>query len=408
MIRPSARTTAVLLCTSVLLAAAEAADWPQFRGPGRDGRSAETGLIANWDDAGPKELWRVPLGAGYSGMSIVADRVYTMDSDAEQEYLVAIDAGSGSTIWRTAIGGLFENDYGNGPRATPTYHEGVLFTVGSLGDLAAVSAADGRTIWSRSLQQDFGSELPNWAFSSSPLVLGEAVIVEIGGSKNRTIGAFDRRSGELLWTGGRGEIVYSSPIVVTFNGVVQIVSLTKDGLIALSPTGETLWTSEFFPDLGIKPASPVFVPPDLVFASASYDAGAKVVRLVTDGHSVGVEEVWQHSLMRNHFNASIEVDGHLCGFDKAFLKCIDASTGEQTWVKRGLGKGSLIRADGKLIVLSERGKLVLLEADPTRIVELASHQVLTGRCWTQPALADGRLFLRNTTEMVAYDLSAGS
>lgn len=396
---------AALLGLSVALGAAHAADWPQFRGPNRDGHSAETGLTHGWGEGGPPELWRVPIGAGYSGISIVGGRVYTMDSDAESEFLVAFDASSGERVWRTKVGALFHNDFGNGPRATPTFSDGVLFTIGSLGKLAAASAADGSVLWSRDLQADFGSELPNWAFASSPLVLGDAVIVEIGGSKNRTVGAFDRRSGETLWTGGRGEIVYSSPIAVEFNGVTQIIFLVKNGLIALSPSGETLWRSEFVPDLGIKPAPPVFVEPDLIFASASYDAGAKVVRMVADGDSVGVEELWQHRLMRNHFNGSIAVDGHLCGFDKAFLKCIEASTGEQTWVKRGLGKGSLIQADGKFIVLSERGQLALFESDPTRMVELASHQALTGRCWTQPALADGRLYLRNNEEIVAFELS---
>jgi outer membrane protein assembly factor BamB len=157
--------------------------------------------------------------------------------------------------------------------------------------------------------------------------------------------------------------------------------------------------------LGIKPAPPVFVAPDLVFASASYDAGAKVVRLVSDGDSVGAEDVWEHQLMRNHFNGSVDVDGHLCGFDKAFLKCIDAASGETTWTRRGFGKGSLIRADGKLVVLSERGKLALMRADASEPVELASHQVLTGRSWTQPALSNGRLYVRNASEMVALDLS---
>ena len=231
------------------------------------------------------------------------------------------------------------------------------------------------------------------------------MIVEVGGSEDRTVAAFDRASGESLWTGGSGATAYSSPIVVPFNGVTQIVFLTKAGLSALSPDGETLWSSEFVPGLGIKPAPPVFVPPDLIFASASYEAGAKVVRLVADGESVGIEEVWEHQLMRNHFNGSVEVDGHVCGFDKAFLKCLDAASGEQTWVRRGLGKGSLIRADGKLIVLSERGKLASTRRDPRMARELAAHQVLTGRCWTQPTLAGGRLFLRNGSELVALDLS---
>lgn len=403
-----ARTPSRLTACALLLLAASsvrAADWPQFRGPDRNAISAETGLVDGWGEGGPKELWRVPIGAGFSGITAVGDRVFTLDSDNEREYAAAYEAGSGSRIWRTDIGGLFENDFGNGPRSTPTYDGGALFLVASLGHLTSLDAESGELRWRRDLREDFSSPLPDWAFSSSPLVIGDSVIVEIGGTEDRTIGAFHRDTGELQWTGGSGEIAYSSPIVVPFNNVTQIVFLTKAGLSALSTSGETLWTSEFVPELGIKPAPPVFVAPDLIFASASYDAGAKAVRMIAEGDAIKVEDVWQHQLMRNHFNGSVEVEGHLCGFDKAFLKCIDAGTGEQTWIKRGLGKGSLIVADGKMIALSERGKLVLLEANVERPMELASHQALTGRCWTRPTLSDGVLFLRNGTEMVAFDLS---
>jgi len=402
------RLAPIVLAVILILAAyprAEAADWPQFRGPGRDAISEETGLVDGWGESGPKELWRTPIGPGYSAITAVGDRIFTLESDASREYAIAVDTRSGKRLWRTDIGWLFENDFGNGPRSTPAYDRGLLFFVASLGQLTALDAETGEVKWRRDLQRDFGSPLPNWAFSSSPLVIGDSVVVEIGGTPERPIGAFGRDTGELLWTGGSGEIAYSSPIVVPFNGTTQIVFLTKNGLSALSLSGETLWTSEFVPELGIKPAPPVFVAPDIVFASASYDAGAKAVRMVAVGTTIKAEDLWQHALMRNHFNGSVEVDGHLCGFDKAFLKCLEAATGEQTWIKRGLGKGSLIKADGKLIVLSERGKLVLLEADALKATELASHQALTGRCWTQPTLSNGVLFLRNATELVAYDLS---
>jgi outer membrane protein assembly factor BamB len=398
------------LLMALALGAAEihAADWPQFRGPDRDGISTETGLVDGWGENGPRELWRSPIGAGYSAIIAVGDRLFTMDSDDSREYVIALDRATGREAWRTAVGELFENDYGNGPRSTPTWSDGALFALSSVGNLTALSADEGKLLWRRELQADFGSEVPNWAFSSSALVMGDRVFVEVGGAEDRTIAAFNRESGELDWTAGSGGIAYSSPIVVPFNGVTQIVFLTQNGLSALTPEGETLWTSEFVPELGIKPASPVFVAPDLIFASASYDAGAKVVRLVAEGESVGVEEVWEHRLMRNHFNGSVAVDGHLCGFDKAFLKCIDAATGETSWTRRGLGKGSLIKADGKLIVLSERGKLALLAADPAEVRELATHQALTGRCWTQPTLAGGSLYLRNGAEIVAFDLAAAA
>jgi len=398
------RVAAILVTSAMVAATLGAADWHQYRGPSRDGTSPETGLVSEWGEDGPPELWRVPIGAAYSSLTVVGDRIYTMDSDATSEYVVAFAVASGAEIWRTRIGELFENDYGNGPRSTPTWDDGMLYVVGSQGGVAAVTAEDGGVRWRHDVREEFDSELPRWAFTSAPLILGGSVIVEVGGSDDRTVAAFDKDSGEVRWTGGDGVQSYSSPIEVPFNGITQIVFLLKKGLIALDPEGRLLWSSEFVPELGIKPAPPVFVEPDLIFASASYDAGAKVVRMIDDGPRVKVEDVWQDRLMRNHFNGSVAVAGHLCGFDKSTLKCIEAATGEQTWAVRGLGKGSLIRADDKLIVLSERGKLVLFAADPTAETELASHQVLTGRCWTQPSLADGRLYLRNNEEMVKLDL----
>ena len=392
--------TIAMVTTSALLAV----DWHQYRGPNRDGTSPETELAAGWYEEGPPELWRVSIGPAYSGLTVVGDRIYTMGSDESSEYVVAFDTKDGHQIWRTAVGKLFENDYGNGPRSTPTWHDGMLFVVGSLGRVEAIRASDGKVVWQIDVQNEFDSELPTWAFTSAPLVVGDDVIVEVGGANDRTIAAFDRESGRLQWTGGVGAQSYSSPIEIPFNGVHQLVFLIKQGLIALTPDGETIWRSEFVSELGIKPAPPVFVEPDLVFVSASYDAGAKVVRMIPDGESVRVEDLWEHRLMRNHFNGSVAVEGHLCGFDKATLKCIDAENGKQTWAKRGLGKGSLIMADGKFFVLGERGKLVVLEADPASLVELASHQVLSGRCWTQPSLADGMLYLRNNEEMVKLDL----
>lgn len=402
----TAFSAGVALAMMVVLAcsAPAAADWPQYRGPNRDGTSPETDLVSDWGEEGPPEVWRVPIGPAYSGLTVVGDRIYTMDSDQADEFVVAFEVESGAEVWRTKVGELFENDYGNGPRSTPTWDEGTLYVVGSLGGVAAVAAEDGKILWRIDAREEFGSELPTWAFTSAPLVLEEIVVVEVGGSEDRTVAAFDKGSGEPRWTAGQGAQSYSSPIALDFNDATQIVFLVKSGLIALDPEGRHLWSSEFVPELGIKPAPPVFVEPDLIFASASYDAGAKVVRMLAEGDRVRVEDLWEHRLMRNHFNGSVVVDGHLCGFDKSTLKCIDAQTGEQTWAVRGLGKGSLIRADGKLIVLSERGKLVLFAADATAKTELAAHQVLSGRCWTQPSLAAGRLYLRNNDEMVKLDL----
>ena len=381
-----------------------AGDWHQVRGPHRDGASAETGLVRGWGEAGPREVWRVAVGPGFSSISVAGNRLYGMDSDDASEYVFALDARSGQTVWRVKIGDLLKDVYGDGPRSTPAVHGSRIYALGSQGRLMALQTEGGATIWEVDFQNRLESKRPGWGFTSSPLVLENQLIVETGGSGARAVSSFDTETGRLNWSAKDDKIAYSSPQIMDFNGVSQLIFLTKTQLFALDTRGRELWSVPFGNPNGISPALPLFVAPDLVFVSASYDAGAKVVRMKPDGASVRVETVWESRVMRNHFNTGVVQDHYVFGFDKAMFKCIDARTGEQQWVRRGLGKGSLIKADGMLIALSERGKLHLVEVDASAYQELASHQVLKGRCWTQPSLADGYLYLRNLKEMVCLDL----
>jgi outer membrane protein assembly factor BamB len=277
--------------------------------------------------------------------------------------------------------------------------------MGSRGRLAALNVASGEVVWHVEISEAFGSELPTWAFSNAPIVEDNLLITEVGGTGDRAVAAFDKKTGEVRWTGQEASLAYSSPIRVDFGGVRQFVFLLQQKIVALDREGDELWSVPFAPDLDIKPASPVFIEPDLILVSASYDTGAKVVRIKAEEGSITAEEVWTSRFMRNHFNSSIALDGYLYGFDAATLRAMNAETGERGWAKRGLGKGSLIYVDGMFIVLSERGKLLLLEATSESYRELAAHQVLEGRCWTQPTLWKGRLYLRNHSEMVCLDLN---
>ncbi len=385
-------------------AAGYAADWNQYRGASRNGASQEKNLISKWEASGPKEVWRVAVGAGYSGISVVNNRVYTMDSDEKSEYALCADAATGKQLWRVRVGELFKNDFGDGPRSTPTVDGDLVYVLSSLGNLKALKTADGSEVWSVDFRKSYESPLLPWAFCASPLVVENQLIMEIGGKGPHAVGSFDKKTGKLLWSAQEDQIAYSSPILVEFNGVRQLVFMTKKELFALNLKGEKLWSEPFTPEIGIKPAMPVFLAPDLLFVSASYDAGCKVVRMAADGDSVKASTVWESKEMRNHFNTSVARDQYLYGFDKAMFKCLDSTTGKVMWVKRGLGKGSLITADKMAIALSERGKLHLAKLQPDAYEELASHQVLSGRCWTQPSLAEGRLYVRSNTEMVCLDL----
>jgi len=320
------------------------------------------------------------------------------------EFAVCLDVTDASEIWRTRTGPRFDNDQGSGPRSTPTVHGGKVYVVSGMGVLHALSSDDGAVVWSHDFVAEFGSRTPQWGFCGSVLVEGGLVIVESGGENDGAFAAYDQDSGEIAWTAGSGEAGYSSPIALTFDGKRQVLFLTPRALTAVSPTdGEALWSHPWAE--GINIATPLFVPDDLVFVSASYDKGSAVVRM-TQGDTVGVEEVWASRVMRNHFNSSVVLDGYLYGFDNANLKCVEAATGHEMWsYRRKLGKGSLIRAGDRLIILSEKGKLVLAEATPEDYEQVAKDQVLRGRCWTPPTLAHGRLYVRNQEELVCLDLT---
>jgi outer membrane protein assembly factor BamB len=382
----------------------DARGWFQYRGPGRDGISTEKGLARSFAPSGPKSLWRIPIGTGFSAVTVVGERLYTMDADAEQEYALCLDAATGRRLWATPMGPIFRNSYGDGPRSTPTVDGELVYALGSQGRLAALKAKDGSVAWQVDLRETFEAELLDWAFTSAPLVEGDLVVFESGGKGARAVAALDKRTGVVRWTAQEDRIVYSSPIRIEIGGRRQIVAMTQREVVGLDLAGRRLWAFPFASDGTIKPAPPVFVAPDLIFVSASYGIGAKVARLVPQGETTAVETVWEGLQMKNHFNGSVAIGTHLYGFDAATLKCIDASTGRTSWAKRGLGKGSLIAADGMLIILGETGELVLAEATPDAYRELARHQVLQGRSWTQPTLWRGRLYLRNHTELVSLDL----
>lgn len=378
--------------------------WFQYRGPSRDGISVETGLTKTFGPTGPKTLWRIPIGAGFSAVSVVGDRLYTMHAESGREFAICLDAATGRKIWSTGIGAIFNNEYGDGPRSTPTVEGDVAYVHGSQGRLAALQLKDGSVIWQVELRQAFEGDLPTWAFTSAPLLIGDMVIIESGGKGARAVAAFDKKTGALRWTSHEDQIVYSSPLPIEFKGRQQIVVMTKREVIGLDLKGQRRWGFPFAPDGTIKPAPPVFVAPDLIFVSASYGIGAKVARLVAEGETITAQPVWEGVQMKNHFNGSVSIGNHLYGFDTATLKCIEATTGKTLWAKRGLGKGSLIVANGMLIIMGETGELVLAEATHEAYRELARANVLEGRSWTQPTLWQGRLYLRNHTELVALDL----
>jgi outer membrane protein assembly factor BamB len=339
-------------------------------------------------------------------MAVVGDRLYTCYAAEHEgqptEFAAAFEAGTGKELWRTPIGEKLDTEFGNGPRATPTVDGDTVYVLGARGHLAALATQDGSERWTLSLTETFGSQMPGWGFATSALVDGDQLIVEGGGPEGKSYAALDKKTGEVKWTRGEGGPGYNSVLPVTVGGEQRYIYFAGGKLNCINDKGEEIW-SHPWPE-GETHAMPVFVPPNQVFGSGAEGVGATLLRVHEEEGKATPEEVWTTRFMRNHFSSSVYLDGHIYGFDNATLKCISLEDGSMKWGKRGLGKGSLILADGHLIVLSDRGLLLLLEATAEGYVEKGRVQALEGKCWTSPTLADGKLYLRNHTEIVSYDV----
>ncbi len=395
-----------LLVLLALNLPAASADWPRFRGLNGDGVSSESGLLDSWPDNGPQRLWEKPLGEGYSELIVVGSKVYTMAQLGEEPevFLLAFHGKDGKEIWRTRIGEGYESDWGNGPRATPFYDNGALYTLGPQGDFTAVSAKDGGIIWSIQLVDDLKADLPGFGFSGSPVVEGNKVYLEIGAGDEGLFAAFDKNTGKELWRALKGGAGYMTPRPATIHETRQLIFMGPKALNALDMDGKLLW-SHPWNNLGETIATPVFIAPDRIFLSSVKSGQSLLIRVDKNADGFSTRDLWKNKNLKNHFSASIQFGENLYGFDNAAFKCVSLKDGATVWQKRGFGKGSLILVENKLLVLSDRGLLAMVSASPDGFQELARFQALSGRCWTSPTLSNGRLFLRNHEKIACYNLA---
>ncbi|HEX5719625.1 MAG TPA: PQQ-binding-like beta-propeller repeat protein [Thermoanaerobaculia bacterium] len=403
----------VLLLSSGLISAAGAdpskgADWPQFRGPQQNGVSTEKGLLRSWPESGPKVLWKKPIGSGFSSLTAIGDALYTMAVEGESEMAYRLRESDGEVVWRVPIGPVFPEMFGNGPRSTPMVEGDVVYMLSATGRLHALKTKDGARLWELDLVKELGSTTPNRGFSQSPLVDGDLLVLEAGGKEGKAVVGLDKKTGKILWSALDGKPGYVTPLAVTIDGVRQYVFVrTIEGdIVSFLPDGKVYWKHPWKPG---AIASPLFLAPNRIFTSASEDVGAVLLEIGKgeDGKAT-VREVWNNRLMKNHFSSSVLYEGHIYGFDNASLKCIVAETGEQKWVQRGYGKGSLILADGLLYILGDQGQLVLAEATPAGFQEKGKIKVMEGKTWTAPVLSYGRLYLRDEDEMIVLDVRTPS
>lgn len=390
-------------------------DWPQWRGANRDGISRETGLLVDWRSRKPQRIWQVPLGTGFSSFSVSEGRLYTLASIDRREYVFCLDAADGRTLWKVPSGATHrDTSGGDGPRSTPTVDGDRIYTLGAEGMLQCLNAEDGSVRWKHDVLKEFGAENLNWGVSMSPLLNGDQLLVNVG-AKGASIVAFNKHTGKVEWRALDDVAGYASPIKISVAGsgnatVEEFVFFCGKSLVGVSPKdGAEHWRHEWITTSDMNIATPIYDPGTrMLFISASRDTGrCSAYRLTASDHGVRSEHLYTNKNMRNHYNGCLLVDGYIYGFDNSVLKCIRLADGEEMWRDRSVGKGSLVAAQGHLYVLGERGDLAVVEATHEAYREKGRFKALdSSRAWTPPALAQGRLYVRDLENAACIDISA--
>ena len=397
-------TVALLLLVQQTLAQSNA-NWPQWRGPNRDGVSKETGLLKQWPADGPPLVWKATgAGNGYSSFSIANDKLYTMGLRGDREFVIAFDVATGKEAWATQNGSAFHNDRGNGPRGTPTIDGDRVYALGGNGDLSALDASTGKLVWSKNVLREFGGSNIQWGISESPLVLGNKVLVNAGGP-GASIVALNKTDGSVIWKSQSDEPGYSSAMPLEVNGGTQVVFFTAKRAVGLDVRdGKLLWEYERPANNVANVATPI-VRANRVFISSDYGTGGGVVEIKPDNKA---QEIYFTKEMKNHHSSSVLVGDYLYGFSSSILTAMHFDTGEVAWRDRSVGKGSLVYADGNLYCLSENGVVGLVEATPAGYKEKGRFRIQQGSLptWAHPVVAGGRLYIRDQDTIYAFDVHA--
>ncbi len=382
----------------------QAADWPQWRGPNRDGISAETGLLTSWPQGGPPVVWKTEgLGEGYSSLAIAGGRIYTQGQRGRQEFVLALDVKTGKKIWETATSRDFRNDRGDGPRGTPTLDGDRLYAMTGNGVVVCLEIATGKIVWSQNVAQKFGGEIPQWGYSESPLIDGGRLIVMPGG-RGASVVSLSKADGSLQWKSGSDSAGYSSAIVANVGGVRQVIALSGSAAIGIEEdNGEPLWRYGKVSNRTANIATPIYRDGE-TFLSSAYGTGCALLKLGPKTMS----EVYFSGDMKNHYSSSVLVGDYLYGYSDSILTAMQFGTGKVAWKNRSVGKGSVAYADKMLYLLGEEGVVGLAEATPDGYKEISRFTISKGSLptWSPPVIADGKLYLRDQDHLVSYDIKA--
>jgi outer membrane protein assembly factor BamB len=400
------------------------ADWPQYRGPAHDGKSPEK--MSDWPAGGPRALWKVPTPNGFSSFAVKDNRAFTLVSreveGVAREVLIALDAETGKELWSAAFtpadyeeggnSGAPRNSGGDGPRSTPAIDGGRVYVLTADLVLACYRASNGTEFWKRDIIRENNGHNISWKSAASPVIEGELVFVAGGGSGQALLG-INKYNGQVVWSTGSDKMTHATPVIATIHGVRQVLFLTQKALVSVKPEdGTVLWRHPVRYNVSTA-ASPV-VADDIVYCSAGYGIGATVIQVTKNGDEFSAEELWRKpgNQLANHWSTPVYKDGYLYGmfqfkeYGEGPIKCVDVKTGAVKWSKPGFGPGNVILVGDQLVALSDEGQLVQIDPDPAAYKEKARFQAITGKCWSTPAFANGKLFVRSTKEGAAFEVSS--
>jgi outer membrane protein assembly factor BamB len=376
-------------------------EWPGFRGPLRDGVVRGTRIETDWTKSPPVLLWRRPIGPGWSSFAVHGDLIYTQEQRGEEEIVAAYSLTTGKPVWRHHDAARFwESNGGPGPRATPAVGSGRVYALGATGILNALDAGSGAVVWSHNAAADTGAKIPDWGFSGSPLVLDDMVIVATGG----VLAAYDAVSGARRWIGPAADEGYTSPQVMTIDGVRQVVHLSGTGLTSVTPAdGTQLWQHAW---KGYPIVQPAQTPDGGILIAVNESSGTRRLAVAHGAGGWSVEERWTSNGLKPWFNDFVVHKGHAFGFDGTILSCIDLADGTRKWKGGRFGAGQLVLLSEQdlLLVLSEEGELALVSATPDKFTELGRAPAITGKTWNHPVVVGDILLVRNGEEMAAFRL----
>ncbi len=419
------KAAAFLLVVTLLgIGSAMASDWTQFRGPNHDGISTEK-IQKSWPASGPRVVWKTPMNAGFSSFALGGGKAYSLElrevDGANQEVCVALDAASGREVWAMPLGiakyegggdsGTADNKGGDGPRSTPSYDGGKVYTISGRLVLDCFDASSGKQLWSHDVIKEFGGRNIGWESAASPLIEGDLILMA-GGGMGQALLAFNKNDGHVVWKGQDDKMTHSTPIATTILGERQIIFFTQKGLVSVSPkTGNVLWRYPF--KYSTSTAMTPIVSGDIVYCSAGYNVGSSACKISKSGSEYTATQLWMEpgNALANHWSTPVCKDGYLYGlfgfkdYGHCPLKCVEIATGKVVWSKEGFGPGGCTLVDGHLLVLSDSGNLVLVKAEPTAYTEVARMKAINGKCWSSPCVSNGRIYARSTKEGICVDVS---